>query len=123
MTGGRVVVLGTTGRNFGAGMSGGIAYVWDPDRVFPTRVNPEMVVLEDVGNDGDELRELVARHHAFTDSAVAARLLARWDEAVTEFVKVMPLDYKRVLTVMREAEAEGLGEQEVLQRVMETSHG
>ena len=73
-----------------------------------------------VGDDADELRELVARHHAFTDSAVAAACW-RWDEAVDEFVKVMPNDYKRVLTVMREAEAEGLGEAEVLQRVMEAS--
>jgi glutamate synthase (NADPH) large chain len=123
MTGGRAVVLGPTGRNFGAGMSGGVAYVWDPGGVFPTRVNTEMVALEDVGDDGHELRDVVARHQAFTDSAVAARLLARWDEAVTEFVKVMPNDYKRVVTVMREAEAEGLGEPEVLQRVMEASHG
>ena len=123
MTGGRVVVLGPTGRNFGAGMSGGIAFVYDPDGVFPSRVNLEMVALEDVGGDADELRDLVARHHAFTDSAVAARLLAAWDAAVDSFVKVMPLDYKRVLTVIGEAEAEGLGEQEILQRVMEASHG
>ena len=126
MTGGRVVVLGPTGRNFGAGMSGGTAFVWDPTGVFPSRVNTEMVDLEDVGDDGDEcdaLRDIVARHHAFTDSAVAERLLARWDDAVTEFVKVMPNDYRRVVTVMREAEAEGLGETEVLQRVMEASHG
>ncbi len=123
MTGGRVVVLGPTGRNFGAGMSGGIAYVWDPDGVFPSRLNSEMVALEDVGDDASALRDIVARHHAFTDSAVAARLLDRWDQAVAEFVKVMPLDYKRVLTVMEAAEAEGLREAETLQRVMEASHG
>ena len=124
MTGGRVVVLGPTGRNFGAGMSGGIAFVHDPDGVFERRVNTEMVALEAVGDDAEELRELVVRHHAFTDSAVAARLLARWDEAVDEFVKVMPNDYRRVvLAVMREAEAEGLGEQETMQRVMEAAHG
>jgi glutamate synthase (NADPH/NADH) large chain len=123
MTGGRVVVLGPTGRNFGAGMSGGIAYVWDPDGVLPTRVNAEMIALEDATGDADELREIVARHHAFTDSTVAARLLQRWDGAVSEFVKVMPNDYKRVLDVMRDAEAEGLAEAAVLQRVMEASHG
>ena len=123
MTGGKVVVLGPTGRNFGAGMSGGIAYVWDPDGVLPSRVNAEMVALEDASGDVEELRRIVARHHAFTDSAVAARLLARWDEAVAEFVKVMPNDYKRVLDVMRDAEAEGLAEADVLQRVMEASHG
>jgi glutamate synthase (NADPH/NADH) large chain len=123
MTGGRVVVLGPTGRNFGAGMSGGIAYVHDPDGVFERRVNTEMVALEPVGDDADELRELVVRHHAFTDSAVAARLLARWDEALDEFVKVVPNDYRRVLSVMRDAQAEGLGEMETMQRVMEAAHG
>ncbi|HET9547362.1 MAG TPA: hypothetical protein VFO97_05980, partial [Desertimonas sp.] len=79
--------------------------------------------IEDASGDADELRQIVDRHHAFTESAVAARLLARWDDAVSEFVKVMPNDYKRVVTVMRDAEAEGLGETEVLQRVMEASHG
>jgi glutamate synthase (NADPH/NADH) large chain len=124
MTGGRVVVLGPTGRNFGAGMSGGIAYVWDPDGTLPARMNTEMVSLEPLGErDADELRRIVDRHHAFTDSAVAAGLLARWPDAVAEFVVVMPDDYKRVLTVMRDAEAEGLDEPETLQRVMEASHG
>ena len=123
MTGGRVVVLGPTGRNFGAGMSGGIAYVYDPDGVFPARVNREMVALEDVGGDGRRAARTVARHHAFTDSAVAARLLAAGTRRSTRFVKVMPLDYKRVLTVIGEAEAEGLDEHEILQRVMEASHG
>ena len=121
MTGGHVVVLGPTGRNFGAGMSGGIAYVWDPDGVLPSRVNAEMVALEDVGGDADELREIVARHHAFTDSAVAARLLARWDDAVSEFVKVMPNDYKRV--ARRDARRRGRRPRRgrVLQRVMEAA--
>jgi glutamate synthase (NADPH/NADH) large chain len=123
MTGGRVVVLGPTGRNFGAGMSGGIAYVHDPDGVFERRVNAEMVALEPIGGDAEELRGLVVRHHAFTDSAVAARLLARWDEAVDEFVRVMPHDYRRVMSVMSAAEAEGLGETETMQRVMEAAHG
>jgi glutamate synthase (NADPH/NADH) large chain len=124
MTGGRVAVLGPTGRNFGAGMSGGIAYVWDPDGTFPGRVNTEMVSLEPLGEgDADELRRIVDRHHAFTDSDVAAGLLARWPDAVGEFVVVMPDDYRRVLAVMRDAEAEGLGERETLQRVMQAAHG
>ncbi len=98
MTGGRVVVLGATGRNFGAGMSGGIAYVWDPDDAFPQRVNPEMVDLDPLDeSDVEFLHDRVSRHYEETDSAVAERLLARWDDAVDEFVKVMPRDYKRVL--------------------------
>ena len=83
MTGGRVVVLGPTGRNFGAGMSGGIAYVLRSRRRVPgAGSTPRWSPSRTVGDDADELREIVARHHAFTDSAVAARLLARWDEAV-----------------------------------------
>ena len=104
MTGGRVVVLGPTGRNFGAGMSGGIAYVYDPDGTFPSRVNGEMVALEGLADDDVSfLRETVEKHQAFTGSAVAERILGDWDNAVGRFVKVMPTDYKRVLTVLADA--------------------
>ena len=125
MTGGRVVVLGPTGLNFGAGMSGGVAYVYDADGTFPSRVNPEMVALETVagGAEAEDLRELVARHEAFTESAVAARLLADWDAAIGRFVKVMPLDYKRVLEVIASSSADGLDEAATLQKVMEASRG
>jgi glutamate synthase (NADPH/NADH) large chain len=99
MTGGRVVVLGGTGRNFGAGMSGGIAYVYDPDETFTSRVNFEMVDLDPLDRDDRSwLRERVQRHAGVTDSAVAMRLLDTWDEAVERFRKVMPRDYKRVLS-------------------------
>ena len=124
MTGGRVVILGPTGRNFGAGMSGGIAYVYDPDGTFPARVNMEMVALEEL-NDDDvaEVRGIVEKHGAFTGSAVAERVLADWGHAAEKFVKVMPLDYRRVLDVMRQAEQDGLDEPAAMQRVMEASHG
>jgi glutamate synthase (NADPH/NADH) large chain/glutamate synthase (ferredoxin) len=96
MTGGRVVVLGPTGRNFAAGMSGGIAYVLDEDGTFASRCNPELVGLDPLeAEDADELRALVEEHRARTGSAVAERLLADWDPA--RFVKVMPHDYKRAL--------------------------
>jgi glutamate synthase domain-containing protein 3 len=99
MTGGRVVVLGRTGRNFAAGMSGGIAYVLDADGEFRGRCNTELVGFEDVGGtDADELRALVEEHAARTGSAVATRLLADWASALPQFVKVMPHDYKRALT-------------------------
>ena len=99
MTGGRVVVLGETGVNFAAGMSGGIAYVWDPRGRFPGRCNPEMVELEGLEDAAErrEVRRLVERHLEYTGSAVARKLLAGWDGAAEAFVKVMPVDYKRVL--------------------------
>ncbi len=98
MTGGRVVVLGPTGRNFGAGMSGGIAYVLDHDGKFRSRLNEEMVELDELDDDDREfLRDTVRRHGELTGSAVAERLLASWSVAVSRFRKVMPLDYKRVL--------------------------
>ncbi len=98
MTGGRVVVLGPTGRNFAAGMSGGIAYVLCEDGEFKGRCNAELVGFEGLGDDdADEVRELVEEHAARTGSAVAARLLADWTKAVPKFIKVMPHDYKRAL--------------------------
>ena len=106
MTGGRVVVLGPTGRNFGAGMSGGVAYVLDPDGTFALRVNPEMVDLERPDeSDLEWLRDRVERHHRETGSPVAARVLE--DLATAGFVKVMPRDYKRVLEAERRAIEDG----------------
>ena len=107
MTGGRAVVLGATGRNFAAGMSGGIAYVLDATGGFEERCNVEMVELTplDADADGAEVKALIERHLAYTGSAVARRLLADWGSAIGQFVKVMPLDYKRVLEERRAAEA------------------
>ncbi len=99
MTGGRVVVLGRTGRNFAAGMSGGIAYVYDVDRRFASRCNAELVDLEPmVGDDAVEVQDLIRAHAALTGSLVARNLLASWEKGARErFVKIMPRDYKRVL--------------------------
>ncbi len=108
MTGGRVVVLGATGRNFGAGMSGGMAYVHDPDGALAGRVNPEMVELESLdAEDRQWLLDVVERHGAETGSTVAERLLASWGSALSHFVKVMPRDYRRVLEATRLALDEG----------------
>jgi glutamate synthase (NADPH) large chain len=121
MTGGKVVVLGSTGRNFGAGMSGGVAYVHDPDRTFHLRVNYEMVDLDPLDDDDRAwLLDRVLRHREETGSAVAVRLLDTWAEAVEQFRKVMPKDYKRVVEARRRAEA--LGE-DVDKAVMEASSG
>ncbi|MET7398567.1 glutamate synthase large subunit [Dactylosporangium sp. NPDC005572] len=103
MTGGTVVVLGPTGRNFAAGMSGGVAYVWRLDRSL---VNAELVDLRPVSSPA-ALRSLVALHLAETGSAVAARILENWDESLSEFTEVMPRDYERVMEAMRAAEAAG----------------
>lgn len=98
MTGGRVVVLGETGRNFAAGMSGGIAYVYDSSGVFKTRCNREMVALEKTEAD-DELTisDLLYNHHKYTGSPIADKILKNFREEVKRFVKVMPLEYKRIL--------------------------
>jgi glutamate synthase (NADPH/NADH) large chain len=109
MTGGRVVVLGRTGRNFGAGMSGGIAFVHDPDRDLYTRLNREMVDLDPLEQeDKDWLRETVRAHLRETGSPVAERLLDAWHTEVERFAKVMPKDYKRVLEAARVAEERGI---------------
>ncbi len=99
MTGGRVVVLGPTGRNFAAGMSGGIAYVYDRDRRFEGRCNLELVDLEELSEaDVTELQDLIKEHVARTGSLVGRNILASWERGARErFVKVMPRDYKRVL--------------------------
>ncbi|PYR93807.1 MAG: glutamate synthase large subunit [Acidobacteria bacterium] len=99
MTGGRVVVIGRTGRNFAAGMSGGIAYVLDSERDFKRRCNEELIDLEplDAGEDEPVVRELLERHAEYTGSTVAARLLANWARTIDAFVKIMPRDYKRAL--------------------------
>ncbi|MCY3949664.1 MAG: glutamate synthase large subunit [Acidimicrobiaceae bacterium] len=122
MTGGMVVVLGAVGRNFGAGMSGGAAFVYDPDDVFWRNLNAEMVDLEPQLDDADaETVRAVLRHHlAETDSAPAGRILGRWHSEVRSFRKVMPKDYRRVLEA-RAAAAE-LG-QDPDEAVMAAAHG
>lgn len=99
MTGGRAVVLGPTGRNFAAGMSGGVAYVFDPGDRFLVNCNLEMVELEKVVDpaDEEELQTLIRNHLKYTGSTVAANILSNWDTALGQFHKVMPIDYKRAL--------------------------
>ena len=108
MTGGRVVVLGRTGLNFAAGMSGGIAYVYDEDGLFDVHCNLEMVDLEPVrlADDVAVLQRLISRHAQFTGSRTAQRMLDQWDEHLPHFVKVFPMEYRRVLgQMMREDES------------------
>jgi glutamate synthase (ferredoxin) len=99
MTGGRAVILGKTGRNFAAGMSGGIAYVLDEDGGFAGRVNPETVDLDPLtAEDLETLQRMVRRHFQYTRSKKADEVLRKWDTYAPRFVKVFPRDYKRLLT-------------------------
>jgi len=109
MTGGRVVILGATGRNFAAGMSGGIAYIWDPKSEFSINCNPEMVDLDpmDEADDIAELQDLIQKHADLTGSVVAEKILANWQSSIGEFVKVMPKDLKRVLEQRRQQVSAG----------------
>ena len=108
MTAGRVVVIGRTGRNFAAGMSGGVAYVLDSDGQFARRCNKEMVDLEPLSADEDLefVRLMLRRHVRYTNSGRAVRLLADWLEERARFVKVIPRDYKRVLLAEERARSE-----------------
>jgi glutamate synthase (NADPH/NADH) large chain len=121
MTGGRVVVLGETGRNFGAGMSGGVAYVYDGDGTFANRLNDDMVDIDPLEvEDTDFLKDIVRRHAELTGSTVAQGMLDRWHVEVRKFQKVMPTDYKRVLEAARIAEEKGLSVDEA---IMAAAHG
>ncbi len=121
MTGGRVVILGQTGRNFAAGMSGGIAYVYDPDGELPDNLNTEMVDVETLDDDDSEfVHGIVQAHVDATDSAVGQRVLADWPQQQRHFVKVMPRDYKRVLQAIAEAERDGV---DIDKAIMAASHG
>ena len=110
MTGGKVAILGPTGRNFAAGMSGGMAFVYDPDGVLPQHLNAEMVELEELEADSEDTRwlhEIVTSHVEATDSAVGQRILSDWESELKHFVKVMPRDYKAVLAAIAKAEQDG----------------
>jgi glutamate synthase domain-containing protein 3 len=110
MTGGTVVVLGKTGRNFAAGMSGGLAYVWDRDKDFEIHCNKggvDLVPLEE--EDISVLKNLIQEHQQYTDSAVAQSILDDWENTVTQFIKIYPRDYRRVLEE-RKNKVEKLGE-------------
>jgi glutamate synthase (ferredoxin) len=121
MTGGRVVVLGQTGRNFAAGMSGGVAYVLDEAGDFGQRCNQQMVHLErlEEAEEIEEIRQMVQRHAGYTHSQRAFKVLALWEEMTPRFVKVMPKDYKRVLQSLRRVTQAGLSGEEATMAAFE----
>ena len=122
MTGGRVVIIGKTGRNFAAGMSGGIAYVLDEAGDFEVHCNQGMVDLDSLDEDEDlvTVKTLLTKHADYTQSAVAKNILNNWSKYQSKFIKVMPKDYKRVLAAIKKAKAEGTS---VDDAVMEAAHG
>jgi len=121
MTGGRVVILGAAGRNFGAGMSGGIAYVLDEQGDFENHCNLQLVALEELEEPAEieELRLMIKRHADFTHSQRAFKILALWDDYVPKFVKVMPKDYKRVLVSLKKIEEQGLSGDDAIMAAFE----
>ena len=121
MTGGRVVILSSTGRNFAAGMSGGIAYVLDEHGDFPRRCNTEMVSLCRLEDPEEiaEVRTLIRRHAEYTGSDRAARILEAWEQMVPKFVKVYPNDYRRVIETQKRYRAQGLPEEEAIMAAFE----
>ncbi|MBN2507430.1 MAG: glutamate synthase large subunit [Verrucomicrobia bacterium] len=121
MTGGRVVVLGATGRNFAAGMSGGVAYILDEPGDFPARCNRQMVALQplDDPEEIDQLRRIIARHAQLTGSRRATEILAAWQQALPRFVKIIPHDYQRMLHAMKKVRDAGLGGDEAVMAAFE----
>ena len=122
MTGGRVVVLGETGRNFAAGMSGGIAYVLDVNGTFRNHCNLETVSLEML-SEGDlqELQSLLQKHVQHTGSTQAQQILDTWASSSLRFVKVMPKDYQRMLDAITSAESNGLAGEEAVMAAFEAN--
>ncbi|HBE47588.1 MAG TPA: glutamate synthase subunit alpha, partial [Cyanobacteria bacterium UBA11369] len=120
MTGGKVVVLGATGRNFAAGMSGGVAYILDEAGDFATRCNTSMADIETLDEeDINTVREMIQKHADYTKSQKAAKVLANWSEMAPKFVKVMPRDYKRVLLCLKNALASGLSGEDAIAAAFE----
>jgi glutamate synthase (NADPH/NADH) large chain len=121
MTGGRVVVLGTTGRNFAAGMSGGIAYVFDEKGNFANNCNQEMVNLQQLSDPDEiiEVRDMIQRHADATHSPVARRVLSTWNKSLPRFVRVIPKDYERMLEAFKEVEASGLSGEDAVMAAFE----
>jgi glutamate synthase (NADPH/NADH) large chain len=121
MTGGEVVVLGSTGRNFAAGMSGGVAYAVDLD---PGRVNHELVDLKALDDlAAERVRHLITRHAEETESPVAQALLLEWESVRRRITEVMPRDYRRILEARSKAERDGLDDAQTTAAMMEAAHG
>src|SRR5215204_2627423 len=114
MTGGRVIVLGQTGKNFAAGMSGGIAYVFDEDGDFAALCNPEMVKLGKIENEAEIefVKSRIFRHVEVTESRIATQILLNWEESLEKFVRVIPVDYEKIMVAQNRFLTEGFSKEE-----------
>ncbi|MFD2613809.1 glutamate synthase large subunit [Paenibacillus gansuensis] len=123
MTGGKVVILGATGRNFAAGMSGGVAYVYDADRQFVNRCNIEMVLLERIEeeSEAEELKALIQKHVDYTGSPQGERILNSWNSALGNFVKVIPKDYKRMMDSIERVKRTGVTHEQAVMAAFEAN--
>ncbi len=125
MTGGRVVVLGSVGRNFGAGMSGGVAYVYNPTGNFETKCNKQLVSIENVSDNTDisELKEMIENHYKYTKSTRAKQILDNFDEAIKDFVKVIPFDYKKAVNEIKKCSEKGMSDEDAKMEAFEVIIG
>ncbi len=125
MTGGRVVVLGRTGSNFGAGMSGGIAFVYNIDGDFEKRCNKQLVSIEEVSDKEDisELREMIENHYKYTKSSRAEKILDNFDSEIKKFVKIIPFDYKKVINEIKKCVGAGMSEEDAKMEAFEAVIG
>lgn len=123
MTGGKVMVLGETGRNFAAGMSGGIAYVYDEDGSFEEKCNKALVTLEGADSDKEVVKEMLEKHLKYTGSSKAKQILGDLDNEIGRFVKVIPVDYKKVVTVLDEELAKGAAYEDAMTAAFESVTG
>jgi glutamate synthase (ferredoxin) len=122
MTGGTVVILGSTGRNFAAGMSGGVAYIYDEHGDFNSRCNTEMVSIDSIDDeDQNTLNRMIQNHLDYTESSVAKKLLDNWSDSITKFVKVMPNDYKRMIQNIKRVTESGLSGDEAMMAAFEAN--
>lgn len=124
MTGGKVVVLGKTGRNFAAGMSGGIAYILDLDGSFEASCNKEMVLLEPVEDDEEmeTLKEMILKHVEYTESNIGEKILTNWNYYITKFIKVLPKDYNRMLKAIKQFKKQGLDGEDALMAAFDANN-
>lgn len=124
MTGGTVVILGQTGKNLAAGMSGGVAYVYDPNHDLYTRLNKQLVNTYEVAGKADKevLEELLNKHYTYTDSDVAKKILSNLDEELSNFKKIVPKDYEKITTLIQELKTKGYHEDEASLMAFEQVH-
>ena len=122
MTGGKVLIIGKTGRNFGAGMSGGMAYVYNEDGNFENKCNMELIILEELNNeDKEDLKQMLQNHYKYTNSQKAKNMLDNFDIEINKFIKVIPKAYKEVIEQIKLAKEEGLSDDDAMMKAFQSA--